>query len=412
MSLKKLIVFGVMAAYLYTLVFDIFMTNIFRIPSPMVLGLLLTLFVKAPMQPFAYYKETALIIVAMFLYDIVGQGDYTGFFASVIVVVTCVLYFNYFVGLNRRRFNTSVIVVFAVLALSMMIMVLDHIYPGIIDPLRSRMLDDQVKQSPAGLAITQFTFGYQVTAFTAFVFVLTFTFRLNVVIKILTFCICVICLYLGMNRSAFVSFTGAVVVFLFIYYRFKAVIFVAAAALMCFAIYTYFLKDNMDSKNNILTKNEAKQANDYNRANMAIENLKVYADYPFGLIFYGKSWEEVTYRNPLFTFGLSSHNAYLMFFTYLGPFLSLGLLGAIYYRIVRLFRETIKHIRLKDNALLLPLFFSLIAISLNALSHNAWLVSADGPTLFLYFAILQSAKITENEYSEATVDEQTISEMA
>jgi hypothetical protein len=320
MSLKKLIVFGVMAAYLYTLTFDIFMTNIFRIPSPMVLGLLLTLFVKAPMQPFAYYKETALIIVAMFLYDIVGQGDYTGFFASVIVVVTCALYFNYFVGLNRQRFNTSVIVVFAALSLSMMIMVLDHIYPGIIDPLRSRMLDDQVKQSPAGLAITQFTFGYQVAAFTAFVFVLTFTFRLHVIIKILAFCICVVCLYLGMNRSAFVSFTGAVVVFLFIYYRFKAVVFVAAAALMCFAIYTYFLKDNLDSKNNILTKNEAKQANDYNRADMALENLKVYADYPFGLIFYGKSWEEVTYRNPLFTFGLSSHNAYLMFFTYLGPF--------------------------------------------------------------------------------------------
>jgi hypothetical protein len=181
---------------------------------------------------------------------------------------------------------------------------------------------------------------------------------------------------------------------------------------MCFAIYTYFLKDNLDSKNNILTKNEAKQANDYNRADMALENLKVYADYPFGLIFYGKSWEEVTYRNPLFTFGLSSHNAYLMFFTYLGPFLSLGLLGAIYYRIVRLFRETIKHIRLKPNALLLPLFFSFIAISLNALSHNAWLISADGPTLFLYFAILQSAKIAENEHSEATVDEQIISEMA
>jgi hypothetical protein len=276
-------------------------------------------------------------------------------------------------------------------------MVLDHRYPNIIDPLRSKMLDEQVKQSPSGLAITQFNFGYQVAAFTAFVFVAAYTFRQYILIKLLVLCGCMICLYLGMNRSAFVSFGGAVIVFLFIYYRYKAVLLVVATVLVGFAVYTYVLKGNMDEKNNILSKNQAKEANEYNRANLAIENLKIFADYPFGLIFYGKNWDDVTYRNPLFTFGLSSHNAYLMFITYLGPFLGLGILGALYYRIVRLFYQTIKNAHYKNNALYLALFFSFIAVSLNALSHNGWLMSVDGPTIFLYFAILQYNNIAQSE---------------
>jgi hypothetical protein len=78
-----------------------------------------------------------------------------------------------------------------------------------------------------------------------------------------------------------------------------------------------------------------------------------------------------------------------MFVTLLGPFLGLGLLGAIYYRILSLFWNTVKNIHKKNQPLFLALFFSFFAISINALSHNGWLLSVDGPTIFLYFAILQ-----------------------
>jgi hypothetical protein len=69
-----------------------------------------------------------------------------------------------------------------------------------------------------------------------------------------------------------------------------------------------------------------------------------------------------------------------------------------------LFGLTIKHIRLKDNALLLSLFFSFLAVSINALFHNAWLFTTDGPTLFLYFGVLQGSKI----YMTQDADEQAV----
>jgi hypothetical protein len=404
MLLKRILIFGLQALYLYTLAFGIFMTDSLRLPAPVIFGLPLLFFINKPALQFAYYRETGMFIFALLLYYVIGMGDYLSFFAYSITIVTCAFYFNYFVGLNRQRFNISVLLFFSLLLLSMLIMVLDHSDQASIDPLRDLMLDEKVKQSPSGLAITQFTFGYQIAAFTVFVFVFTCAFRQHFLIKTLALCVCLICIYLGMNRSAFVSFVLAVFLFLLMYYRFKAIFLITASVIIGFTIYTYFLKDSLDSKNNILAKNQAKEANDYNRGGLASENLKVYADYPFGLIFYGKDWDEVTYKNPVFTFGLTSHNAYLMFLTYLGPFLGLGLLGAIYYRIIRLFRETISHIRLKSSALLLCLLFSFLAVSLNALSHNGWLISADGPTLFLYFSIMQGSKIYTMQKDDVPVE--------
>jgi hypothetical protein len=198
---------------------------------------------------------------------------------------------------------------------------------------------------------------------------------------------------MGMNRSAFVCVIAAVTVFLLIYYRSKAVLVIAAAALIGFGVFTYIQKGDSDDKNNIFAKNEAKANDEYNRSDLVTENLKICADYPFGLIFYGKNWEDVTYRHPLFSFGLTSHNSYLMFLTYLGPFLGLSLLIGIYYKFAGLFKRMVLHTRLKSNALLLCLFFSFIAVSLNAMSHTGWLMSVDGPTLFLYFSVLQYEKL-------------------
>ncbi|WP_439696884.1 O-antigen ligase family protein [Mucilaginibacter sp. AW1-7] len=389
MELKKLLVYCFVIFYLYVLAFGIFMTETVKIPAPAVFGLPLIFFAGQPATRFLYYKEMLFFITALFLYNIVGMNDYRSFFATLITIFICALYFNYFVGSSRSRFVASIVLFFLLLMVSMIIMILDHNYASIIDPIRIAMLDEQVKQSPSGLSITQFTFGYQVAAFTTMILVAAFTFKQNLLIKLVVLCCCLVCVYLGMNRSAFISFCAATATFLIIYYRYKAVFLLIITILVCFAAYTYMLKDNFDNKNNILSKNTAKEANDFNRADLAAENLKIVANYPFGLIFYGKTWDEVTYRNPSFPFGLSSHNAYLMFVTLLGPFLGLGLLGAIYYRILSLFWNTVKNIHKKNQPLYLALFFSFFAISINALSHNGWLLSVDGPTIFLYFAILQ-----------------------
>ncbi|MDB4923348.1 MAG: O-Antigen ligase [Mucilaginibacter sp.] len=405
MLLKKFIFYFSIIFYLYTLAFGMFMTDFLKVPAPILFGSLLLFFLEKPLRysDFTYYKEMLVFTLAVFLYYIVGMGDYIAFFAIFVTILTCSLYFNYFVGLSKKRFNLSVFIMFILLMGSMLIMVLDHPFPSIIDPLRSRMLDEQVKQSPAGLATTQFTFGYQIAAFTVFAFVAACTFRQYLLVKIIVFCVCITSIYLGMNRSAFISFGGAVVLFLLIYYRFKAVLLIAATVILGFAVYTYVLKGNLDEKNNIMSKNQAKEANEFNRVDLAAENLKILADYPFGIIFYGKSWEEVTYRNQTFTFGLTSHNAYLMFITYLGPILGLGILIIIYYKIAQSFWQTMKNIRLKQNALYVALLFSFIAVSLNALSHNGWLMSVDGPTIFLYFAILQYQKIDAHQIEDEPI---------
>ena len=153
------------------------------------------------------------------------------------------------------------------------------------------------------------------------------------------------------------------------------------------------IKNVFQQINNILSKNQAKQANDFNRATMSMENLTVMADYPYGLIFYGKTWEEATYRSPVFVDGISSHNSYLMFITYLGPFLGIGLLFAIYSPIIRTFWKNLSVIHSRQHSLFTAILFSFIAISLNAFSHNGWLLSVDGPTLFLYLAILHYEKL-------------------
>lgn len=394
MLLKKSLFYSLMFFYLYTLAFGIFMTDTLRIPAPVIFCILL-FFVQKPILDFGYYNELIIFVIGVFFYQVVGMSNYIGFFAILLTVIPCALYFNYFVGSNKLRYYSSLLMFFFLLAGSMVIMVLDHSMAGIIDPIRSMLLGEPVKQSPSGLAVTQFNFGYQVVSLSTFAFIASCTTRQYLIVRVLVLAACVICIYLGMNRSAFISFGIAVTLFLFIYYRYKAVFLVAATVIICFGLYTYVLKDNMDEKNNILSKNQAKQANDFNRINMAAENLKIFADYPFGLVFYGKTWDEVTYRNPMFTFGLSSHNAYLMFITLLGPFLGLGILWAIYYKTVRLFWQTIKNVKHKGNAIYVALFFSFIAVSLNALSHNGWLMSVDGPTLFIYFAVLHHSKLKD-----------------
>lgn len=401
-----------MTSYLYTLSFGIFMTQIFRIPAPLVFCLPLILFFKEGKLPFLYTKEAMLFFSALFFYDFIGMADRLAFFASLIVISCCIFYFNFFVGYSRGRFNLSMAIFYMLLFFSAVIMVLNHFFPARIDQLRSTLLNDTIMQSPAGLALTQFNYGYQLAALVSFIFVFTHVFRLNILVKLLAFIICVTFIYLGMNRSVFVTFLSSSFLFVVFYYRYKSIFIISAAVLIGFVSYAFIIKENFDAKNNIMAKNEGKNANYYNRVGLSEENLKVYADYPFGLIFYGKNWGEVTYRSTIFTNGLTSHNAYLMFFTYLGPFLGLGLLIFLYYNVGKIFLGVLSKIKLRENALLIGLCFSFLGVSINAFSHNGWLVSADGPTLFLYFSILHLAKIqayhNAQEPAEIVIDHQYV----
>jgi hypothetical protein len=284
----------------------------------------------------------------------------------------------------------------------MLVLVADHYNQDAIDPIRSRLLDDQVKQSPSGIAPTQFAFGYQVVAFTTFIFVASITYRLNMLFKLICFAICLLLLFFGMNRSAFVCFIATSAMFILITFRLKGFLLLSVVTLIVASIYQDIANTPPYDKNNILSKNQAKEADEFNRSELAAENLKIIEDYPWGLIFYGKTWEEVVYRNPAFPSGLSSHNAYLMFITYVGPFFGIGILIMLYSLVLKTGVQLAAG-PLKYDPMLVALFGAFLALSLNAMSHTAWLLNADGPSIFFFFALMHTIKfqqpLPEQSYS-------------
>lgn len=383
----KLMVTLLMMFYLGTLAFGIFLTDVFRIPAPFLFCFpLVFLFREKGAVQFLYARELILLCIALFFYYVIGLSEVNSFAANILCIMICAFYFNYFVGNSERRFNASVWIFFGLLFFSSVVMVLNHFY-GEMDTLRELIMGDRILQSPAGIALSQFAYGYQLAALIPFAFICTCAFKTPLLVKGIALGTCLLFVFLGMQRSVFVGFVGATFLFLALYYRFRAVLVIVLMVLVCGLLYNYVLKDNLDTYNNILVKNNHNDAA-YNRSSLAEENLRIYTDYPYGLIFYGKNWSDVIYRDYVFSSGITSHNAYLIFFTYLGPFLGLGLLAAIYYRVGSACRYVFYHLRKPENAMLACLCFSFIGVSVNALSHNPWLISADGPTVFLYFSIL------------------------
>lgn len=393
MQIRKVFIFGLMTAYLYTLAFTIFMTDRLKVPATILIFPLL-LFRHVSVKSFAYWRETLLILVALVLYNLVGMGDIRAFTAGVATAGGCALYFNYFVGNSRKRLYASIILFTGLLFISMLVLVADHYYQDSTDLIRSRLIDDQVKQSPAGIAPTQFAFGYQVVAFTTFVFVASICYRLNLLFKLICFAICILLLFFGMNRSAFVCFVATSALFILIAFRFKGLVLLTVVALIVGSIYQDIANTPPYNKNNILSKNQAKEADEFNRSQLAVENIKIMEDYPWGLIFYGKTWEEVVYRNPAFPSGLSSHNAYLMFITYVGPFFGIGILIMLYSLILKTGVQ-LAAAPLKYDPMLVALFGAFLALSFNAMSHTAWLLNADGPSIFFFFALMHTIKFQQ-----------------
>lgn len=392
MTFKKLVLFVLMGFYLYSLTFGIFMTGLFRIPAPMVFIAPLLLFFREKTLPFLYSKEVILFSIAAFFYYTVGQHDLKTFLAYSFVVILCAMYFNFIVGSNAVRFDRSILIFFLLLLLSALIMVLNHFFVSESIKIREFMMGEQVLQSPSGISTTIFAFGYQLAALVSFAFIYSFTNKKPIIWKAIVFLACSILIYLGMNRSVFVAFIFTSLVFLLFYEGYRAVFIIGILLAVGYGSYTYVVKDSLDSKNNIVTKNEENDAR-FNRSGLTVENVKILGNYPYGLIFYGKTWGEVVYRNHVFSTGLTSHNAYLMFVTYLGPFLGFGLLIALYYKVLKAIRQAMRNIKFRENSLIVCLCFSFLTVSINALSHNAWLISADGPTVFLYFSILHSYKM-------------------
>ncbi|RZK12064.1 MAG: hypothetical protein EOO43_18900, partial [Flavobacterium sp.] len=374
---------------IYTVTFDIFLNQYFRIPAALIGVFIAFAFQSKGKTPMIAARELYLIFIASFLYYAIGFEDFKRLIVNLVIIVPCALYFNLYVADNINRLKVSILLFFSCLLLSTIVMAANHIDPANVNMLRETLIGAPVIQSPSGICVNIFTFGYQVAAFSTFVFIYTLLSNRSFLLNINVLIICLLPVFFGMQRSALVVFVIATVIVTLFYFRMKSIPVLAMAAV--FAVILVFTLSNTSNfaQDNILKKEQENSQLGENRSGLVTENLKIYTDYPLGLLFYNKSWPEVSKNNPTFQGGLTSHNAYLMFITYLGPFVGLLLLFSIYYRFGSILKTVLLNIRNRDKSLMAALCFAFIAVSLNSLFHNAWLISANGPTIFLFFCILQ-----------------------
>ncbi|HEY0771930.1 MAG TPA: hypothetical protein VGD31_16505, partial [Sphingobacteriaceae bacterium] len=114
----KLIVILLMILYLYSLSYGVFMTELFRIPAPMVFCFPLIFLFKEKIRSIPYHKEIWAILAAIFFYYIIGLSDVRSFLANSISVGICILYFYYFISSNTKRYNYSIIIFYSLLTFS------------------------------------------------------------------------------------------------------------------------------------------------------------------------------------------------------------------------------------------------------------------------------------------------------
>jgi membrane protein implicated in regulation of membrane protease activity len=388
--------------YLYTLTFDIFLTSLIRVPAPIVFCLPLIFLFSDPVNDhFRYTKEMVIFFIAGIMYFLIGMQNITSFFAVMIVITFCALYFNYFIAGNRKRFDLSVWIFYSLLSVSGIILLLDHQFK--IPEIRSFLAGDVILQSPSGISTTMFNYGYQAAALSAFLAVATAIYSKSFITHLLSIALCILLIFYGMQRSVLVAFGIGLMVFWIFYYRYRTVLMIGMFVLAGIFSTQYLDRFSSDKQQNILSKNQHNKDDGEKREGLIMENLEVISDYPFGLIISGKSWNDVVKNNLVYKSGehvITSHNAYLMFITYVGIVGGILFLYLIYRKVISVIWLALKNIYDKDNALLICLGISFISISLNSFFHNGWLLGGSGPTLFLYFSILHLDGIKKEKLSK------------
>jgi len=331
-----------------------------------------------------------LFFIAVVFSTLIAEQDIASFIAFLIKLSCVIIFFNFIIADSIKRLNLTIYIFISILFFSGLIMLLDHQYN--IAGIRSLLVASQVTQSPSGISLTLFTFGYQMAALTSFLLPFLILYKKNWLLSLILMGLAICFIFFGMQRSVLVAFGAASLLFVLPYYKAKSIIMLLGLVVIVFIGQNYV--DGFSSEKdqqNILNKNVKQSNNNEDRSDLMTENLKVIADYPFGLIFYNKSWNEVVQHNYVYKSGsgiITSHNAYLMFITYLGPLLGLLLLLLLYLKISQIIWHSFKHIKHEENTMLVALSCGFLGVSINSFFHNEWLLSGSGPTLMLYFALL------------------------
>lgn len=394
--IRKSAFYVLLLLFIYVTTFNIFITGIFKVPAPLIFLVPLLLFDKIKGTRFEYGYQLLVFFIAAVLYKLIGEADIPGFFAVLITVLCFAVFFNYVIANSLQRITIAIAIFYSLLMLSGLLMFIDHQYS--ITRLRSLLVASDVLQGPSGIATTIFAFGYQMAALTAFLFSAVILFKKNWLFSLSVMVLALSFIFFGMQRSVLIAFGFVAVMLIVFYYRAKSIVVFCALIAIFLVGQNYIGQFSADKKQqNIFNKNETQSGRNEMRGDLMSENIAVITDYPFGLLFYGKNWNDVVQHNFVYKNGTSvitSHNAYLMFITYLGPLLGMVLLVLLYLKVGKVIGGAFRQIRRKENALLISLSCSFIAISINSFFHNEWLLDGSGPTLFLYFSILQMAKIS------------------
>lgn len=404
--IKKILFFVLMFMFIYVTTFNIFMSEIFRIPAPVIFLMPLMVFYKYEDVSFEYGYPIFLFFIATFFYTLIAEQDIASFFAFLIKISCLILFFNYVIATSIQRFNLVIYIFYTLLFISGIVMLIDHQYD--IANIRSLLVSGQVKQSPSGISLTIFTFGYQMAALTSFLLPFLILYKKNWLLSLIILIMGISFIFFGMQRSVLVAFALPSFIFIVVHYKTKSILifFVLTGLLFIGQNYSHQFSSEKNQQN-ILNKSVKHKNNNEDRGDLMTENLKIISEYPFGLIFYNKSWNDVARNNPVYKEGsvvITSHNAYLMFITYLGPLIGFFMLFILYWRHGKIIWNSFVNYENKNQNLLFPLCCSFIAVSVNSLFHNDWLLTANGPTIILYISILHLIKINSYQTFIKTVD--------
>lgn len=393
---KKMFFILLLLLFLYVTTFNVFITETFKLPAPAVFLSALLMFYGQKEMQFVYGLELMVLITAVLLYQLIGEQDISSFFAISIVLMCFALFFNYVIGSDIQKFILAITIFYSLLLLSGLVMFLDHQYH--LATIRGMLIGAPVLQSPSGISATVFGFGYQMATLTPFLFTAVILFRQKWLVIGVSILVIACLIFFGMQRSVLVAFGCTATLVLIYYYRARSILLGMVIAMMLLVAQNFAPRFSADkNQQNILNKNIGQADKNQMRGSLMSENLSLIADYPFGLIFYGKRWNDVVQHNFVYKSGttvITSHNAYLMFITYLGPVLGVIFLLLVYFSISKIVVFAFISVKKRETALLCCLCASFVGVSINAFFHNEWLLIGSGPTLFLYFAILHLYRLT------------------
>src|SRR5690606_41109827 len=105
---KRIIFFVLIFLYVYVTTFNIFLTEIIKVPAPILILTPLLIFYSQDNVNFRYGLQGILFFIAVMLNMLIGESELVGLFAFIINLACFIIFFNYIIGDNLERIMMTI----------------------------------------------------------------------------------------------------------------------------------------------------------------------------------------------------------------------------------------------------------------------------------------------------------------